>query len=248
VIGVALLATAGFGVFLLAREGRDYLERDRLPATGVELPEIASTSFQITSKAPSPSIEGTLTVDVGNGAFEFVGTPDGPQSGTQVVSPDGTALFVRQGTGAWRSAADGDLASSLVRMRAYLTGVVGADDVLGNGLRKGYIDLIDKVTEGIEPDAIDRYDMLVNFDAFASRFPTEWQDYRDEVEPAVNAGTAVPITLAIDESNVVMRFRNDQSNFAWQRLTYTDVRFQPIDPPGVAVVETTTPPTTAPGG
>jgi hypothetical protein len=126
--------------------------------------------------------------------------------------------------------------------------VVSADDVLGNGLRKGYVDLLDKVTEGIEPDAIDRYEMLVNFDAFASRFPTEWQDYRNQVEPAANAGTAVPLTLAIDESDVVVRFLNEQSNFAWQRLTYTDVRFEPIDPTGVVVVETTAPPTTAPAG
>jgi hypothetical protein len=251
VVGLALLGAAGFGVFLAAREIRDYLERDRLPSTGVEVPEIASASFQITSSAPSPVIDGTLTIDFATGAFEFVGTPGGAQSGTQVVTPNGTSLFIRQGTAAWRGADDDGLSMSLLAIRPYLTGVVSADDVLGNGLRKGYIDLLDKVTEGIDPNAVDRYDMLVNFDAFASRFPTEWEDYRADVEPAANAGSAVPLTLAIDESKVVVRFRNDQTRFAWQRLTYSAVRFQPIDPTGVAVMPTvppTAPPSVAPGG
>lgn len=247
-IGLSLLAVAGFGVFLIAREVRDYIERDRLPSTGVTAPEIASASFQVTSSAPSPVLEGTVTIDFATGAFEFVGTPGGPQAGTQVVSPDGVAIFVRQGTGSWRADADDGVATTLVTIRRYLTGAVTADDVLSNGLRKGYVDLLDKVTEGVEPDEIERYDMLVNFDAFAFRFPTEWQDYQADVEPSANAGTAVPLTIAIDEANVVVRFRNDQSRFAWQRLAYTDVGFQPIDPTGVAVVTTTAPPTTAPAG
>jgi hypothetical protein len=37
-----------------------------------------------------------------------------------------------------------------------------------------------------------------------------------------------------DDDHVVVRLRDDQTHWAWERLTYTDERFVPIDPAGVA--------------
>ena len=60
-VALTLLGLLGFGLYLGAREVQDYLERDRLPSAGAEVPTIRATSFQITSSAPAPgrwNVEG----------------------------------------------------------------------------------------------------------------------------------------------------------------------------------------------
>jgi hypothetical protein len=38
----------------------------------------------------------------------------------------------------------------------------------------------------------------------------------------------------IDDDNAIVRFRDDASNWSWDRLTYSSEPFVPVDPSGVA--------------
>ena len=63
IIGLGFLSAAAVGLYFGARAVQDYLERDRLPASGADVPDIRATSFLISSTAPAPSVDGTLTID-----------------------------------------------------------------------------------------------------------------------------------------------------------------------------------------
>ena len=111
----------------------------------------------MTSSSPAPELVGTITFDTASHAFEFVGggsaTDPRPQSGLEVVSPDGTRVYVRENGGGWREPAEGDDdVAAIMRAVPYLLGVDDADDILENRLRKGYVDLVDEATEGVDPD------------------------------------------------------------------------------------------------
>ena len=112
----------------------------------------------------------------------------------------------------------------------YLLGVDDADDVLENRLRKGYVDLVDETTEGVDPDDRERYEMALNTDDYSADYPLQWQDFDRSVIPAIDEGDAVPVTMWIDDDHVVVRLR-DETHWAWERLTYSDERFA-ADRPG----------------
>lgn len=247
-IGLALLTAGALGLYAGAGALQDYIDRDRLPSPGAEVPEFLSTSFLITSSAPAPELDGTLTIDVSTRAFEFVGGVAGPQSGVQVVSPDGTRVYVREGSGGWHVAGDGDAVyPSLMRAIPYLLAVDGADDVLVNRLRKGYVELVDKTVEGVDDDSRARYEMTLDTRSFSADYPLQWQSFRDDVVPAIGEGPAVPVTMWVDEQHVVVRLRSADSSWAWERLTYADTRFAPFDPSSaVAPTAFETTPTTQP--
>jgi hypothetical protein len=251
VVGLAAIAVLAGLLYVGAQQLQDYLNRDKLPEAGQDAPDFASTSFLVTSSSPAPELVGTITVDTASRAFEFVGGGNGPQAGLEVVSPDGSRVYVRQGTGAWRDPAAGDEhVAAITRAMPYLLGVNDADDVLENQLRKGYVDLIDEATEGVEPDSRERYEMAVNTADYSSDYPLQWQDFEQHVVPGAVQASAVPITMWIDGDHVVVAFEDSETRWAWERLTYSNERFTPIDPGGVAVpVAATGPePTTAPAG
>jgi hypothetical protein len=231
VIGLAFLGVAVVGAYAAARAVQDYLERDDLPAQGAEVPPFRATSFVVTAAPPAPAVDGTLTLDTETGAFEFVGRATGPQSGLQVVSPDGVAVFVRQGAGAWRGAGEGDGDATAVRTAAgYLADDDSADDILTNRLRRGFVELVDQVDEGSGDEQLTRYEMTLDTDRFARDFPLQWQEYQSGAVPGSTAGDDVPVTIWLDGDDVLMRVVDEQANWSWERLTYSGQPFQPLDP------------------
>lgn len=236
IVGLTMVAVLAGLLYFGAQQVQDYLNRDKLPAPGQAAPEFASTSFLVTSTAPGPELVGTLTVDTSSRAYEFVGQARGPQEGLEIVSPDGTRVYVRHDGGAWRQAAEGDdHVATIARALPYLLAVNDPDDVLENRLRKGYVDLIDEATEGVGSDALERYQMAIDTANYSTDYPLQWQSWQDSVIPGAVQGTAVPVWMWVDDDHVVVRFRDDATKWTWERLTYSDERFAPIDPGGVAV-------------
>ena len=240
VLGLVMLAGLAGLLYVGAQQVQDYLNRDKLPKPGQAAPQFASTSFLVTSSSPAPELVGTITFDTASHAFEFVGGVAGPQSGLEVVSPDGSRVYVRQDGGVWREPAAGDDdVAAITRAVPYLLGVNDADDVLEIRLRKGYVDLIDETTEGVDPDSRERYEMAFDTDDYSADYPLQWQDFEDSVIPGIVQADAVPVTMWIDDDHVVVRLRADTTHWAWERLTYSDERFVPIDPAGVAAPSST---------
>jgi len=247
---VLLVGLAGL-LYLGAQQVQDYVSRDKLPKPGQDAPPFASTSFLVTSSSPAPELVGTITFDTASHAFEFVGGggDNAPQSGLEIVSPDGSRVYMREEGGGWREADEDDEdVKAIMRAVPYLLGVADADDILENRMRKGYIDLIDEATEGVDPDARERYEMEIDTNDYGADNPLQWQDFQERVIPGVAETDAVPVTMWIDDDHVVVRLSDDQSHWAWERLTYTDQRFVPIDPAGVAAPASVAVPTTAPAG
>lgn len=231
VIGLAFLGLGAIGVYAGALAVQSYVERDQLPAQGVELPEIRATSLLVTSTAPAPAVDGTLTLDAATSAFEFVGRASGPQSGLQVVSPDGTTVYLRRGAGPWRSVGAADVdAEAVLTAVTYLADDDSADDILTNRLRRGFVELLAKVDEGTGDARLTRYEMALDTEQFARDFPLQWQEFRSGAVPGSTPGTAVPVTIWLDRDGVLMRVRDEQTNWVWERLTYSDQPFQPLDP------------------
>ena len=231
VIGLAFLGLAAVGVYAGALAVQDYLERDQLPSQGAEVPEIRATSLLVTSAAPAPAVDGTLTLDAATGAFEFVGRATGPQSGLQVVSPDGTTVYLRRGAAPWRAVAAADVDAEAVRTAVtYLVDDDSADDILTNRLRRGFVELLAQVDEGTGDDRLTRYEMTLDTEQFARDFPLQWQEFRSGAVPGSTADAAVPVTIWLDQDDVLMRVRDEQTNWVWERLTYSDQPFQPADP------------------
>ena len=167
-------------------------------------------------------------------------------------------MYVRQDNGSWHEAADGDdNVAAIMQSMPYLLGVNDADDVLENKLRKHFVDLIDETTEGVAPDAHERYEMAIDTRNYSSDYPLQWQNFEDAVIPG-----AVQVTPCRSRcgSTTPRRRRppsTSETHWAWERLAYSNERFTPIDPGSVAVpaasssatssVSTLTP-TTAPAG
>ena len=257
VVGLVMIAVLAGFLYFGAQRVQDYVNRDKLPKPGQDAPQFASTSFLVTSTAPAPELDGTITFDTASRAFEFVGTstpaPDGsvrPQSGLEVVSPDGTRVYTRQDGGGWRVPADGDEdVAAIMRSVPYLLGVNDADDILEKQLRKHFIELTDEATEGAKPDARERYEMTVDTRDYSADYPLQWGDFQERVIPGIAESSAVPVTMWTDDEHVVVRLRDDETHWAWERLTYTDVPFEAVDPAGVATPAEAPPvPTTAPAG
>jgi hypothetical protein len=66
-------------------------------------------------------------------------------------------------------------------------------------------------------------------------------------------GDAVPVTMWVDDDHVVVRLSDDETHWAWERLTYSNEGFKPLDPGGVAIANAPEPtippaPTTVPAG
>jgi hypothetical protein len=231
-VGLALLAILGAGLYFGVRALQDHLGRDQLPSPGQGAAEFASTSFLVKSTAPAPAVDGTFTIDTATSAFEFVGSPGGPQAGFDVVSPDGSRLYVRTDLGEWRTADAGDArVAAVTGALPYLLGVGDADDVLENRLRKeGLVTLDDQTSEGTGSDELERYEMTLDTLDYSAAYPLQWDAYRSDVVPAMAEGAAVPLTMWIDDDNVVVRLRD--ANWSWERLAYSDVPFAPVDPAG----------------
>lgn len=231
VIGLAFLAVAMGGAYAGARAIQDYLDRDRLPGQGAEVPEIRETSFLVTSAAPAPAVDGTLTLDASTGAFDFVGRASGPQSGLHVLSPDGSTVYVRRGSAPWRAASGADADAVAVRTAVdYLADDDSADAILTNRLRRGFVELVDRVVEGAGADRLTRYELRLATDRFAREFPLQWQQFQQAAVPGATPAVAAPMTIWLDADEVLVRVSDPTTNWAWERLAYSADPFVVDDP------------------
>ena len=241
-VALVVVTAVGFGLYLGARAIQDYLDRDQLPAAGADVPTIRATSFQVRSSSPAPGVDGTLTIDTATQAFEFVGRNGGAQSGVQAVSTGGSEVYIRPFGAEWRlaDASDG-LATDLKTAVRYLADSDTADAILTNRLRRGYVDLQDQASEGLGENEITRYELEINTEAFATDYPLQWQEFQSDAIPGVSTTQALPVIIWIDDENVLVRVRDEQTNWSWERLTYSDTPFTPEDP-GTTLLDATTDP------
>lgn len=231
VIGMAFLAVAGVGLFVGAQLVRDFLDRERLPSEGADLPAIRATTFEIRSTTPAPVLDGTLTLDALTRAFEYVGRGTGSQAGTQVVSPDGSAVYVRRGENAWSTDTTGDATvADVLQAVDYLADDDSADDVLTRQLRRGYVDLIDRTEVGEADDELRRYELRLDTASLQDNFPLEFQAFGDEAIPGVQSVRGLLVTITLDRKDVLVGVDDSSTNWSWQRLAYSDQEFRPPDP------------------
>ena len=229
VVGLCFLVAGGAALYFGALELQDYLNRDQLPEAGVGVPDYRSTTFQISATAPSPELDGTLELDVTSRAFRFVGTVAGQP--VQAVSLDGSRVFLLSGD-AWVEVPRADPAAAVLTQAVpFLVDVDSADDILVNRMRNGYVELVDKTTEGTGVDARDRYEMMFDFDAYSAAQPLQWQAFQQEVVPGVTDMPASSLTIWLDGDGMVVRMLDPQTNWAWERLGHSTGALD-LDPTG----------------
>lgn len=230
-IGLSFLALAGVGLYFGARVVQDYLDRDQLPSIGADVPTVRATTFEVRSTTPAPVLDGTLTLDAETGAFEYTGRGTGTQAGVQVVSPDGTTVYVRRGPTTWQvPASDDKVPADVVKAVGYLRNDDSADDILTSQLRRGYVDLVEQTELGEGDDQIDVYEVRLDTANFEADFPLQWQEFQDQAIPGVEAVRGLIVVMSVDGDNVLVGVDDGTTNWSWQRLSYTDQAFQPIDP------------------
>ena len=227
-IGLSFLAAAGVGLFFGARAVQDYLDRDTLPGVGADTPVFRSTSFEIRSTAPAPILDGTLTLDTQTGAFEYIGRGSGAQSGIQVVSEDGTDIFIRRGSGAFAPPGAADQVANDARTAAaYLIDDTSADALLTDRLRRNFVDLDDRTEIGEGDDQVTRYEVRIDTASFDRDFPLQYREFRDRAIPGVQEVRALPVAFTVDAQNVLVGVEDSATNWSWQRLDYSDRPFEP---------------------
>ena len=230
-VALSLLGVLSIGLYLGAREIQDYLERDRLPSAGAEVPEIRATSFQVRSSSPAPNVDGTMTIDTASQAFEFVGRNGGPQSSVQAVGAGTSSVYIRVSDGEWQLAGSGDvLASDLTTVVRYLSNDDTADAILTNRLRRGYVDLVEQATEGLGDNELTRYELELDTEGFDTQFPLQWREFQGGAIPGVRKTSTLPVIIWLDTDKVLVRVRDEQTNWSWERLTYAETSFEPYDP------------------
>jgi len=231
VIVMALVVIAGVGLFYGPRMVQDYLDRDDLPAQGADVPEIRATSSQIRSAPPAPLLDGTMTLDTETKAFEFTGRETGAQAGIEVVSTDGSTVLIRRPAGDWETAGAADqVAADAQRAAAYLSNDDGADAILTDDLRRGFVDVVDRVEIGEGDDALRRYELRLDTESFRDAYPSEYRNFEDQAIPGVDAVRGLFVNITIDDENVLVAVDDTGTNWSWQRLAYSDQPFAPLDP------------------
>ena len=234
-VGLTFVAAAGAALYLGAQLVQDFLDRERLPAEGADVPSFRATSFEIRSTAPAPEVDGTLTLDASTGAFEFVGRGTGPQATTQVVSPDGERLFIRSADGPWVSPGPGDVvANDVARAARYLVDDDSADDILTRELRRRYVELVDRIEIGSGADELRRYEMELDTASFSDNSPIEYQAFEEDAIPGVVVARDLAVAITLDRDDVLVAVDDAGTNWSWQRLGYSDQPFTPTDPAGFA--------------
>lgn len=219
VIALALSGAVAVGVYYGAREVQHFLDRDRLPSPGLDLPQVGWSTFLLRSVPPGPELDGTLRLDLTSGAYEFVGRTGGPQAGVRLARQAGGTPRIDTG-GGWRDGAADRLVGALDEAIGYVRGVLGPDDVLEARLRRDFVDLLDRQTDVTATAELTRYEMSFDTAAFSSQYPVQWAGYETAIAPALEAEPLVPVTMVLDESHVVVRLEAPRSGWAWERLEY----------------------------
>lgn len=230
IVGAVIVAMVGGGLYLGVREFEQWWNRDRLPSIGADTPTIRATSFRIDSEAPAPALDGTLTIDAETGAFEFVGSDDGPHAGWHVISPDGDRIVARLGDDRWETADETDRVATDASIAAgFLAKSHNVDRILSNAARR-HVELVQQSTDVTAAGELTRYDLLYDTRAFSRTNLLEWTEFRRDAIPGVTELAALPVTVWVDERDVLVRVVDDTSGWRWERLADVDEPFQPTDP------------------
>ncbi len=232
---VAMISVVGGGLYIGARAVDKVLAPDRLPSIGVRVDRFRTTSFLIRASTSSLGIDGTLTLDVTSGAFEFTGQIAPDPTEIKVVSVDASSVFVMRTDGVWRVAGQNDpTVSQVTDAMRYLVGVITSDDLVPRPWRQKYVVLVDSASEASD-ETVTRYDMLFNTAAFSRDEATIWTAYRMQVIPDFVIADAVAVSMWIDTNDVLVHLRDDTTGWEWQRLSYDTKPFVPFDPSGEAI-------------
>jgi hypothetical protein len=238
VVALAILGGLGVAVYFGAREVQDYLDRDRLPSPGAEPPDIGQSTFVVRSTVGEAPLQGTLTVDFDSGAYEFVGTPGGPNSADNLTSPDGEQVFAQTGSNSWQPVDPAaPVIASIDRVISLVSNDLTADAILTNRLRRGYVDLIREIDEG-EGDALrTRYDLELQLAAFADDFPLQWQDFRRDAIPSIGEEPRHAVTIWVDPDDVLVGVDDAATGWAWERIDSSPGAFSAFQPTASQIVE-----------
>ena len=203
------LRRMGIGAFLVARVVQDFIQRAschrpvrRRPTSG----RAASSSarrVRSTSMAPSPSTCRPTHSSSSAG-------PGGPNAGDWITSPDGGAVYARLRTSTWRRLPDDHPLPTDARLAIeVLSRNDNADRILSSELRRRFVELDDLVEEGTGNLARTRYDISLELERFADRFPLQWNQFRSDAIPSASADAVHRLSFWLDEDNVLVRVEDD---------------------------------------
>lgn len=231
VIACGMIAVVGAGLFFGARLLQDLTSDDVLPEVGATPPAVQSSVFEVRSVAPGPLVDGTLTVDMATGAFEFLGRPSGSQPAAEAVSPDGESVFVRRSDGGWQLAASNDALAIDVRHAArFLIGTDSLDAVLTAPLRDGLLELRNRSDAGPADDRLTRYDVELDTQGFATEHPAEFEAFGQQIVPDTPVSQDLDVTVWVDERDLLVQMDVDAAGWAWQRIADSADPFEPDNP------------------
>ena len=213
-----LLTGGYFAVDALA----DYLDRDKLPAPGVDSAEVLSASYRVRSGPDVGGLVGDITVDHVSGTFRFLGAADADLAGLEIVGDAASHLALRRDGGAWELGWSDARAERLIALRTYLD-VVDTDDVLTTTWRDGYVS-IDNREKGVSIAGLDDTTMYtIEFDAarYATDHPFQWNEWVATVLPLPAAVDDTLLSVWIDGDGVIRGFDNAGAELRWERITYS---------------------------
>jgi hypothetical protein len=238
---VCFIGAAGLGVYVGARAIQDYVNRDSLPAADEEVPTIQSSTVLITSTGTPLALQGTLSFDTSSGSYEFTGLAGSPNATDRVSSPDGETVYILNPNATWTIASgDEEIVASVEAAVDLLSDNTTADAILTDRIRRGYVELLDETEEGLEPAQLTRYDIALDLDGFAESFPLQWDEFRTDAIPGATEESPHEISMWLDDDAVLVRVRDEQSGWSWERLMYSDGEFVAFRPPPMQVIDPVT--------
>jgi hypothetical protein len=218
----ALLAGILIGGYFAVDALIGYLDRDRLPAPGVDSADVLSATYHVQSGPAAGGLVGDITVDHVNDAYRFQGAADTDLAGVEIVGDAAGRLALRHGEGPWAAGWADPRAQRLVALVPYLD-VVDTDDVLTTTWRDGYVAIDDRETD-VPAAGVDETTMYaVFFDAarYAADHPFQWDEWVATVLPLPAAVDDTLVTMWVDDDDVIRRFENAAAELRWERVTYS---------------------------
>lgn len=240
VTALALLGVVGVGVYVAARGTQDYLNRDQLPEAAPDVPTIRESSFLVIATTPTIQLEGTLIADFETRSFEFVGLAGTANANDRITRPDSDVVYARNQNATWRVVGADDPALDLVATIDatidVLAGSDTADVILTSQIRRDYVNLIEESEEGEGDNTRTRYDVALDLDAFAERFPVQWQSFQQNAIPGVDDSPRLEVSMWTDDESVLVRVQDESTGWNWERLDYSSGEFEAFQPPVTQIV------------
>ena len=131
----------------------------------------------------------------------------------------------------WQPAGAGDqLAADVLVAVDYLADDTSADAILTSELRGDYVDLVERTEIGEGDDEVVRYEMRLDTSAFRENSPLDYQAFEEQAIPGVSEVRGLLVTITVDGDNVLVQVDDTSTIWSWQRLSYSNDAFVPINP------------------